>query len=203
MILTELTSVPAAALPVTEFKSHLRMGTGFADEGAEDGLLESLLRASLAAVEAWTGKVLLERDFRWVLAGWRGADAMALPVAPVRRISAVKTVDLLDWENFVPTSAYRLEEDTHRPHIRASGGSLPQVPKGGKLVIEFDAGFGPAWADVPADLAQAVLLLAGHYYEYRHEARQGDGVIPYGVSALIERWRSVRMGFGADRGGRA
>ncbi|MBS8227888.1 head-tail connector protein [Vannielia litorea] len=193
MILTELTSVQAAALPVTEFKAHLRMGTGFSDEGAEDGLLESLLRAALAAVEAWTGKVLLERDFRWVLAGWRGDDVMTLPVAPVSAITSVKTVDLLDWEAVVEPGKYRLEPDTHRPRIRATGTAFPGIPKGGKVVIEFDAGFGPAWSDIPPDLAQAVLLLAGHYYDYRHEARPGEGVIPYGVSALIERWRSIRI----------
>ncbi|MFY0632979.1 MAG: hypothetical protein JXQ91_04155 [Vannielia sp.] len=193
MILTELTTVPAAALPVVEFKAHLRMGTGFSDEGSEDGLLETLLRAAMAAVEAWTGKVLLAREFRWVLAHWRGADAMALPVAPVSAITAVKTVDLLDWESLVAPTKYRLEPDTHRPHIRATGTTFPAVPKGGTIVIEFGAGFGAAWSDIPPDLAQAVLLLAGHYYDYRHEARPGEGVIPYGVSALIERWRSIRI----------
>jgi len=193
MILTELTSVPAAALPVTEFKQHLRMGTGFSDEGAEDGLLESLLRAAMAAVEAWTGKVLLAREFRWVLAQWRGAEAMALPLAPVSAVTAVKTVDLLEWENLVPAGKYRLEPDTHRPLLRANGAGFPTVPRGGKILIEFDAGFGPAWSDIPSDLAQAVLLLAGHYYDYRDEAKPGEGVIPYGVSALIERWRSVRI----------
>lgn len=193
MILNELTSVPVTALPVADFKAHLRLGTGFSDEGAEDGLLEMLLRAALAAVEAWTGKVLLERRFGWGLAGWRGEGAMALPVAPVSAITAVRTVDLLEWESVVDPGRYRLVPDTHRPLIRATGTRFPAVPKGGRVVIEFEAGFGPAWGDIPADLAQAVLLLAGHYYEYRHEARQGDGVIPYGVSALIERWRSVRI----------
>ncbi|SIN89137.1 head-tail connector protein [Vannielia litorea] len=193
MILTELTTVSAAALPVVEFKAHLRMGTGFSDEGAEDGLLESLLRAAMAAVEAWTGKVLLARDFRWVLAAWRGGEGMTLPVAPVRAITAVKLVDLLDWEDTVDPGRYRLEPDTHRPRMRPTGSAFPGVPRGGKIVIDFAAGFGPAWSDIPADLGQAVLLLAGHYYDYRHEARPGEGVIPYGVSALIERWRSIRI----------
>jgi hypothetical protein len=38
---------------------------------------------------------------------------------------------------------------------------LPPVPSEGQAVIEFDAGFGPAWGDVPADLQQAVLLAGG------------------------------------------
>ena len=49
-MLVEQTTAPAAALPVADFRDHLRLGTGFADEGAEDSLLETFLRAAIAAV---------------------------------------------------------------------------------------------------------------------------------------------------------
>ncbi len=63
MMLVEQTSVPVAALPVAEFKDHLRLGTGFADDGVQDSVLESYLRASMAAIEARTGKVLITRGY--------------------------------------------------------------------------------------------------------------------------------------------
>ncbi len=88
-MLVEQTTTPAAALPVADFRDHLRLGTGFADEGAEDSLLETFLRAAIAAVEAWTGKVLLERDFSWSLMAWRDGRAQTLPVAPVSEIIAM------------------------------------------------------------------------------------------------------------------
>ena len=47
--------------------------------------------------------------------------------------------------------------------------------------------------DLPADLGQAVLLLAAHYYEFRHETQLGDGCMPFGVTSLIERYRTVRV----------
>ena len=53
-------------------------------------------------------------------------------------------------------------------------------------MIAFTAGFGPDWAHVPADLAQAVMLLAAYYYEYRHEMRVGGSVMPYGVASLVD-----------------
>jgi uncharacterized phiE125 gp8 family phage protein len=57
--------------------------------------------------------------------------------------------------------------------------------------VTFTAGFGDAWAAVPADLAQAVLMLAARYYEDRsHDGTRG--AMPFGVSTLIERWRQVR-----------
>nr|HRK43751.1 hypothetical protein [Gemmobacter sp.] len=51
MMLIEQTTVPVAALPVQILKDHLRLGTGFADEGMQDGLVESHLRAAIAAID--------------------------------------------------------------------------------------------------------------------------------------------------------
>lgn len=198
-MLVEQTTAPAAALPVADFRDHLRLGTGFADEGAEDSLLETFLRAAIAAVEAWTGKVLLERDFRLTLMAWRDTRAQVLPVAPVSEIKSVKIIDCLDWESLVDGSKYRLQQDTHRPVLMARGSRLPTIPAQGSVSIDFTAGFGSGWADVPADLAQAVMLLAAYYYEYRHEMRVGGAVMPYGVSSLVDRWRNVRLLGGGAR----
>ena len=81
MMLVEQTTVPSGALPVADFKDHLRLGTGFADDGVQDNVLESYLRASMAAIEARTGKVLITRTFSWTLTGWRELCRQALPVA--------------------------------------------------------------------------------------------------------------------------
>ena len=63
MMLTEETPVPSLALPVEEMKDHLRMGSGFADDGLQDGLIEAYLRAALAAIEGRIGKMLFQRRF--------------------------------------------------------------------------------------------------------------------------------------------
>lgn len=193
MMLIEQTTVATAALPVSQFKEHMRLGTGFADDGAEDALLEALLRASMAAVEARTGKVLLERDFTWQLTAWRGGDRQALPVAPVTAITALTVNDRAGNATLIDPDGYGLEPDTHRPHLVSAGSALPTIPLGGNAVTAFTAGFGADWTTVPADLSQAVYLLAAHYYEYRHEAAHGERAMPFGVSALIERWRTVRI----------
>ena len=59
MMLTEVTGVAAQALPVQALKDHLRLGSGFSDDGLQDGLIEAYLRAAMAAIEARIGKVLL------------------------------------------------------------------------------------------------------------------------------------------------
>jgi uncharacterized phiE125 gp8 family phage protein len=197
MMLIEQTTVPTLALPVQALKNHLRLGTGFADDGMQDGLIESYLRAAMAAIEGRIGKILIERSFSWRLGDWRGYG-QALPVAPVRSISQISLFDSEGGAEVVPATLYRLVQDMHRPKVQPQGFLLPQVPMGGAVEVTFLAGFGPEWADVPADLAQAVLMLAAAYYERRHDGgMSGDAGLPFGVVTLIERWRTVRVLGGA------
>jgi uncharacterized phiE125 gp8 family phage protein len=194
MMLIEQTTVPALALPVQALKNHLRLGTGFADDGMQDGLIESYLRASMAAIEGRIGKILISREYKWHLEDWRRGGEQALPVAPVQSLTRISLLDRDGNAEIVPAALYRLVQDMHRPKVQARGVMLPQVPMDGAVEIEFVAGFGPDWADVPSDLAQAVLMLAAEYYERRHEGgMREDGGLPFGVVTLIERWRTVRV----------
>ncbi|MBW4708534.1 head-tail connector protein [Roseobacter sp. YSTF-M11] len=199
MMLIEETTVPDAALPVEEFKAHLRLGTSFGNESAQDEVLSGFLRAAMAAVEARTGKVLMTRPFSWSLTFWRDRDAQVLPVAPVSVVNHVWTVARDGSQAEIDAAQYWLERDSQRPRLRSVGACLPVIPQGGSALVEFEAGYGLTWSDLPADLRQAVLLLASHYYEYRHETSLSDGCMPFGVSSLIERYKVLRMGPGANR----
>ena len=183
MMLVEETTVPLAALPVTEFKAHLRLGSGFAEDSVQDAVLESFLRAAMAAIEARTGKILIEREFSWTLSRWRDATGQVLPVAPVSAIASVVLIDRGEVETVLDSAVYRLVPDLQRPRISPVGTLLPQVPSGGSVRVGLLAGYGPEWSDLPADLAQAVLLLAAHYYEYRHDTGLSSGCMPFGVTS--------------------
>lgn len=193
MMLVEQTTVPGSALPVAEFKDHLLLGTGFSDDGSQDAILENYLRAAIAAIEARIGKVLVAKQYTWTLTAWREACRQALPLAPVFGIDQLRIVDRTGAETVVDPARYSLEPDTHRPKIWASGGSLPSIPMGGTAEIDFAAGYGSDWADVPIDLALSVYLLATHFYENRSASGAGNGSIPFGVTTLIERYRNVRV----------
>ena len=193
MMLIEDGAVSDAALPVDAFKAHLRLGTGFGEDGLQDGVLHGFLRAAIAAVEARTSKALIARDFSLVLAEWQNPISQALPVAPVQAVNEVRLIDRLGQETVFASDSYWLEQDAHRPQLRPSGMLLPQVPMDGSVRIAFTAGYAPAFEDIPADLAQAVLLLAAHYYEFRHETKLSSGCMPFGVSSLIERYKSLRL----------
>ena len=193
MMLTEETSILAAALPVQALKDHLRLGSGFSDDGMQDGLIESYLRAAMAAIEGRIGKVLLARRFRLTLQDWRSAGEQPLPVAPVSAVISVTLRDLAAVATVIAASRYKLVQDNARPKLTAVGVLLPVVPTDGQVEVVFDAGFGAGWAAVPADLAQAVLLLAAEYYENRHDLGGRIAGLPVAVHVLIERWRTVRV----------
>ena len=193
MVLEETGVVPGSALPVAALADHLRLGTAFQGDVAQAGLLESQLRAAIAAVEGRIGKVLIARRFRLTLEDWRTGGEQPLPVAPVSAVVSVSVVDAADLATVVDASRYRLVPDMHRPKLVAVGVLLPVVPMDGRAEVVFDAGFGATWAEVPVDLAQAVMLLAAEYYETRQPGDGGQGGLPFAVQALIERWRTVRI----------
>jgi len=193
MMLIEESAVPQSALPLDEFKDHLRLGTGFSNIGLQDSVLESFLRAAIAAIEARTGKILITRDFSWTLSCWRDQSGQALPAAPVVSLTSVAMTDAGGTQTVLDPAGYYLERDQQRPRLRAKTGLLPLVPLGGSVDILFTAGMGATWDELPADLGQAVLLLAAHYYEYRSETALGSGCMPFGVTSLIERYRTLRV----------
>ncbi|KQI69814.1 hypothetical protein AN189_04460 [Loktanella sp. 3ANDIMAR09] len=196
MMLVELTSVPTASLPIAALKAHLRLGSGFESDDAHDTGLETYLRAALAAIEARTGKILIEREFRWELREWRDPVRQPLPLAPVNAIVSVTRFGVATPPEEVARARYALESDAQRPTLHATGAALPRVPQGGRIEVVLMAGFGPEWTDLPADLAQAVMLLAAHFYEYRIGGDARDTSLPQGVAALIERYRTVRLFMG-------
>ncbi|MFW2543524.1 head-tail connector protein [Primorskyibacter sp. 2E107] len=197
MILVEETQVLDAALPVDALKQHLRLGTGFAEDDVQDAVLRSFLRAALASVEARCSRALITRRFVLTLNAWRDSNAQVLPIAPVASITDVTLVDGYGVTKTVDPARYRLEKDAFGPMLKARGSSLPGIARDGAAEVRFDAGYGAAFTDLPADLQQAVLLLAAHYYEYRDETALGQGCMPFGVTSLIARYRPMRLGLGA------
>jgi uncharacterized phiE125 gp8 family phage protein len=194
MNLVELAEVPDSALPLARLKEHLRLGTGFPDDDVQDVLLGGFLRAAIDAIEGRTGKALLRRPFALTLAAWRHPDRQPLPAAPVATLTRIALLDGAGTETPLPLAAFRLKPDAFHPAVIPMGGFLPPIPRGGAARIEFEAGFGPTWADVPKDLAQAVLMLAAHYHDHRADTGLDGGCMPFGVSALIERHRPIRLG---------
>lgn len=200
MILSELTPLSDEALPLSAFKAHLRLGSGFGEDSLQDEVLLAFLRASLAAIETRISKALLIREFELGMSHWPASGALRLPVAPVTELSGLSVVDAAgdatDWD----LANLHLMQDQHSPLVEPLTGHWPSLPTGGAARLRFLAGLAGSWVGVPADLAQAVFLLATHYYEFRHDTTLHAGCMPFGVVSLIDRHRLPRLGLGASHG---
>lgn len=199
MMLSEVTPVPDAALPLEAFKAHLRLGTGFGEDGLQDVVLIGFLRASIAAIETRTGKALLQRNFLWVVSRWQQTDVADLPIAPVVSISAPMVIFQEGGETSLDLNDFWLEQDSHRPKLHAKSGILPRLPKGAHFEVTCLAGMAADWNGLPSDMAQAVLMLAAHFYEYREDTGLHGGCMPFGVASLIERYRLLRVTVGGGQ----
>ena len=188
------THLPDTALPGAALKRHLRLGSGFAEDDVQDDVLSSFLRAALAAVEGRTHKALVARDMVLALPAWPEGGALALPVAPVLAVHALRAVAADGTATLGDPAGWRLVPDSDRPRILARGPGFPRVTEGGQAEVSFRAGFAEDFGDLPADLAQAVLLLAAHYYEFRDETALAEGCMPFGVTSLLARYRRLSLG---------
>ncbi|MEJ6388094.1 head-tail connector protein [Gymnodinialimonas ulvae] len=194
MMMVELTSVPAAVLPIDALSEHLRLSSWFADDGSQNAQLESCLRSALAAIEARIGKALFQRQFVLTLLGWSSEGSHALPIAPVAQIDSITMIARDGTAQTIDADSYAVQPDGHRPRLVATRGSLPSPGIGGSLEMTFTAGFSADWDGVPADLKHGLLALAAEFYNLQaHAPRQ---MSPH-VMGLIEPYRQLRLGASA------
>jgi len=196
MSLVELAPIGVEALPIGGFRDHLRLGSGFADDGLQDAVLEAYLRGALSAVEGLVGKALFTRGFRWEVEGWLRLNWQPMPLRPVTAVNAVEIEDAFGNRAVADPGQYRLRPSGERQALCGVGaGVLPPIPDGGHGIVDFEAGYGAGWGDLPAELRQAVMILAAHYYEARAGQSAHEGIPPE-VRALTARHRPVRLGGG-------
>ena len=80
--------------------------------------------------------------------------------------------------------------------MRAFGSDWPRPGKcANGIEIELTAGFGASAADVPAPIAQALLLLVAHWYERRDPIEIGSAAarVPAAVSNLLAPYVEKRL----------
>jgi uncharacterized phiE125 gp8 family phage protein len=180
--------------PVTlaEAKAHLRI-----DHDADDVLLQSLIVTSRLHIEAALSLALITQSWSWMLDQWPKGRIFALPLRPVTAIAHVKLWRRDATAVTLPSDAFYLD-GAHNPArlVPMSPSPLgePERPANGIEVV-FTAGFGPAAADVPATIRQALLLLIAHWYEHRDPSQVGNGVtaVPSMVSELLHPFRRKRL----------
>ncbi|WP_066798797.1 head-tail connector protein [Sphingomonas soli] len=171
--------IPAAALEAARdaAKAQLRIAGD-----AEDALIQGYAASALALCEAFTGRATILREWRDVMPVSRAWQA--LEVAGVSAITGVAGLSA-DGDTIAFSS------DAYAVDVDAGGiGWVRTIAPGvaGRISVTFSAGMAEEWAELPAPIAQGVVLLIAHLFE----AREGASP-PAAVSALWRPWRRLRL----------
>lgn len=183
------------ALPVSlaDVKDYCRV-----DHDEEDNLLQALLDASVAHVQARVGKVLINQTWR---ADWDGRVSSFrryLPVVPVSSITEIAYTDRDGADQTATIGDFHLVASEDEAWLEPKRGkvwpALDASPSA--LRITYVAGFGGEAAVVPANLALAIKQIVAYWYEYR-EAVVVSGQpmeLPLSAQVLINQSRIGWMG---------
>ena len=157
MTLALLTGPAAEPVTLAEARAHLRL-----DGTEENPLVEALIAAARAALEAETRRAFVTQSWRLTLDDWP-ADPVRLPLAPVAAVTAVKVASLSGAMLPIDPGFYETDSPANR---RALPPSAVRPGRSGDAV-GHRGGFhrGPWRADVPPPLKQA--LFQAHVWQPR------------------------------------
>lgn len=181
---------PPAAEPVSlaEAKAHLRV-----THGDDDVLIGTLIASARRIVEARSGLQLITQDWTCYRDAWPEDGVIGIPLGPLTAVIELAVYGEDGAKAVIDPAHYYADFASRPPRLLLRGSRLWQPPGRALngIAITVEAGFGPAAADVPETLRQAVKILLAHWYEHRGS---GDPPpVPVTFDALIRPCREVRL----------
>jgi uncharacterized phiE125 gp8 family phage protein len=168
---------------------------------SDDAALTVYLEAAFEYIETATRQQLCNRDYVLTLDCFpevtrhegharrsRQTYEIVLPKPPLVSVSAVYYYDQTGTMQILNPSLYIVDTTTKPGRIvLVPGQSWPKTNNAANCIqIAYTAGYG---GSVPTILKQAILLLAGDWYENREDSYAGRiNSIPTGVQAIINQY---------------
>ncbi|MDP2124700.1 MAG: head-tail connector protein [Parvibaculum sp.] len=173
--------------PVTlaDARAQLRL-----DGTEENALVEALIAAARATLEAETRRAFVTQSWRLTLDAWPHGAVM-LPLAPVQSVTAVAVADAAGAMTALDAGLYETALAGDAPRLAPTGAWPQPATRLAGIEIDFTAGYGAA-ADVPPPLKQALLLLVAHWFEHREPMGAGTE-LPRMITALVAPYRRLRL----------
>lgn len=190
-MLIELSSPAPDPARAADLAGQLRLPEATAADPATAALLARLFEAARARVERLTGQALGRRQVELRVASWR--EPVPVSLGPVVALDAVASVDAAGVR--VPLNlAHWRRGSAEAPSIVYVGPwPPPEPPPGGHGAATLTVGHGPGWRDAPAELREAVTLLAAQGFEDGASGRDAGTALPRAVAALVEPYRRMRL----------
>lgn len=179
-----------------------------------DASLERLISAARAHFEKSTNVIVCSQTRVAVLDGWPMAAGnddwqsgegsvlalaqgyVCLPQGPLISVDHIKTLGSDGvTQSTLAASSYYAEVGSRPGRINLVPGKswpVPGVMRAG-IEIQYKVGLGAQPEDVPADVVQAILQIAAHWYENRELMMDGQlgspQQVPMGAERIIARYR--------------
>jgi uncharacterized phiE125 gp8 family phage protein len=185
---TLLVGPASEPLSLAEAKEWLRI-----DAADEDDLVSALIVSARLLVEERARRLLIAQTWRIYRDAWPNDRSIALPLAPIAGLSAIRVRDAAGVASEIDAASYALAAASDPARLVFT--LAPPAPGVAANGIEIDvvAGYGEASA-VPAPLRQAMRLIIANWWENRGDALSGgDLALPAAAAALIAPWRRARL----------
>lgn len=178
MIVERLTTPAGYPFATNTVADHLRLDGDLVTEGNRHA------KAAAGEVESYGQLALLTQTIRVTLEVWPEMNTLAfpLPIAPVINPASVTVIaDGLAFTGFTVITGLR-------PALALTG----DCPTG-RVVIQFEAGFGADPAAIPPALAHAILDQAAAFYDARGAGDgKTNGMSPH-MARIVARYRRVTL----------
>jgi uncharacterized phiE125 gp8 family phage protein len=170
----------------------------------DNNLLPAYIKAATRLAEDRTGRILQPAEFEWRECSW--AELFAVPVFPIREVTAVVYLDEDNIEQTLPEADWYPVDTDDGVIIRFNDTfSSPSLTDrlNQPVRVRFTAGYDDPDASGSGDdpeLAQdpmdrlIVMILVAHWYQNRQPVSIGDSVsdVPFSAKSLIEMRRIFR-----------
>lgn len=176
-------------LTLAQAKEHLRV-----DIANDDVLIQSLIRATRELLESELGRALVTQTLDYTLDAFPPGPLL-LPRGPLQSVTSLTYIDSAGASQVWAASNYLV--DLHSSPSRISPAYAKSWPtlqdRIAAVTVRFVAGYGLTPTSVPGPIAQALLLLIGHYYEHREQVIDAVGanvlVLPQAAERLLANYR--------------
>lgn len=173
-----------------ELKSHLRI-----DGTDEDAYLAALIEAAREHVEEITWRALISQSWDFYLSEFK--NPIKMPRPRLISVTHIKYYDTAGVQQTLADTVYELDTASEPGFVRLKYGQSWPTCRGHEddIVIQFKAGYGTTAASVPRPIRQAILLLAGHWFENREPVALGttSTLIPMTVDSLLAPYRCADL----------
>jgi uncharacterized phiE125 gp8 family phage protein len=160
MTLRLITAPAVEPVSIETAKTFLRV-----DSPADELLLEAMLKAAREKGEELARRAFITQTLEQTFDEWPRDYQWTLYRPPLQSIVLVKYRDYYNVER--TWTDYMVDHASEPGHILFRSYPTEQLLEEGAITVRFVAGYGDAATAVPERIKQAILMLAGHWYETR------------------------------------